>query len=216
MTNTIWTPERVELHLKNFKKGSKLTLPNDAYVSKNFTWNEVLRVQVRNIDMPSCQILENLKTIVDVLQNYRNKIDKPIIITSSWRTPKEIVEIQKAFEQGCAAKPSNTSLHLEGLALDFQVQGVAPKNVYDDFNRSFFGELEYDPHYTHIGLTTFSEKYLRRNCIFSDKIYKKLSVEGIKFTCVEKQKIVKRINAFDWSQKVSTFDPIKNIALYAG
>ena len=96
MTNQkeIWTPEQVEKYLQSLKAGSKRRLPDNVYVTENFTWNEVLRTDARNIDMPSKQVLENLKTSANVLQNYRNKVGKPITITSSWRTPQEVIKIR--------------------------------------------------------------------------------------------------------------------------
>lgn len=58
MTNQkeIWTPEQVEKYLQSLKSGSKRRLPNNVYVTENFTWNEVLRTDARNIDMPSRQV----------------------------------------------------------------------------------------------------------------------------------------------------------------
>lgn len=95
---SIWTPQEVGNYLKNQKSGSKLSLPSNAYATENFTWNEVLRTQSRNIQVPSRQVLENLKTSADVLQNYRNKIGKSITITSSWRTPAEQTQLIKDYQ----------------------------------------------------------------------------------------------------------------------
>ena len=228
MTNqkTFWTTEQVERYLKAFPKHKRLELPNYVYVTENFTWNEVLITRQKNIDMPSRQVLENLKTSVDVLQDYRNKIGKPITITDSWRTPSEVAEMIRKYEiekrqadlekrKPRLNKPSSTSLHLEGLALDFQVQGISSHTgIYNSLNDNFLGELEHDTSYTHIGLPTFSEGYLKRHGIYSDKIYRKLSIDGIELTPFEEEKIIKRIEASDWKEKPSTFDPKKNIESY--
>ena len=213
MTNQkeIWTPEQVEKYLQSLKSGSKRRLPNNVYVTENFTWNEVLRTDARNIDMPSRQVLENLKTSANVLQNYRNKVGKPITITSSWRTPQEVIKIRKEAVKHNSALPSDTSLHLEGLALDFVVNGISPLTVYDDFNRTLLGELERDATYTHVGLPTFSEKYLRRNGIYSEKLYKKLDLDGITLTPREEEKIIKRLTAKNWHSIPSNFDAKANV-----
>lgn len=216
MTNEkeIWSPEQVEKYLQSLKAGSKRRLPSNAYVTENFTWNEVLRTENRDIDIPSKQVLENLKTSASVLQNYRNKVGKPITITSSWRTPQEIIQIRKEAIKNKTALPSDTSLHLEGLALDFIVNDVSPLTVYDHFNKSFLGELERDSAYTHVGIPTYSEKYLKRNGIYSDKIYKKLDLDGITLTPQEQNKIVKRITAKNWLPLPSNFDAKSNVQEY--
>lgn len=76
------------------------------------------------------------------------------------------------------------------------------------------GELEKSSIYTHVGLPTFSEKYLKANGVFSEKIYKKLTVEGISLTPLEKQKVVKRLDAKTWATIPSTFDEKKNVENY--
>ena len=218
MTNQkeIWTPEQVEKYLQSLKSGSKRRLPNNVYVTENFTWNEVLRTDARNIDMPSRQVLENLKTSANVLQNYRNKVGKPITITSSWRTPTEQKALINAYkgkkaQNKSAGRPSETSLHMEGLALDFIVDGVKPLSVYEHFDKTLMGELEKSPIYTHVGLPTYSEKYLKNNGIFSEKLYKKLDVNEITLTPYEQSKVIKRLDASSWKTIPSNFDAKANV-----
>ena len=221
MTNQkeIWTPEQVEKYLQSLKSGSKRRLPNNIYVTENFTWNEVLRTDARNIYMPSRQVLENLKISTNVLQNYRNKVGKPITITSSWRTPTEQkalinVYMEKKAQNKSLGRPSETSLHMEGLALDFIVDGVKPLSVYEHFDKTFMGELEKSPVYTHVGLPTYSEKYLKNNGIFSEKLYKKLDVNEIILTPYEQLKVIKRLDASSWKTIPSNFNAKANVHEY--
>ena len=221
MTNQkeIWTPEQVEKYLQSLKAGSKRRLPDNVYITENFTWNEVLRTDARNIDMPSKQVLENLKTSANVLQNYRNKVGKPITITSSWRTPTEQKALINAYKEKkaqnkSAGRPSETSLHMEGLALDFIVDGVKPLSVYEHFDKTLMGELEKSSVYTHIGFPTYSEKYLKNNGIFNEKLYKKLDVNEITLTPYEQSKVIKRLDASSWKTISSNFDAKANIQEY--
>ncbi|PWL80612.1 hypothetical protein DBY21_01195 [Candidatus Gastranaerophilales bacterium] len=210
---TFWSPEEVELYFKNLKTGSKLKLPDEAYCTENFTWNEVLQTKERNIDMPSRQILENLKSSADVLQNYRDKTGKPIKITSGWRTPTEQQRLINAYNRKDGTqknKPSETSLHLEGLALDFAVQGSSQNFIQSIIDETHMGEMEFGSNYTHIGLPTFSKSYLQRNGIYSDKIYRKLNAENVELSPYAKQKIIKRMDASNWSPRPSHFDVKKN------
>ena len=65
-----------------------------------------------------------MKSTADVLQEYRTEVGRPITITSGWRTPTKQKELIQQFERGeIKNKPSETSLHLEGLALDYVVSG---------------------------------------------------------------------------------------------
>lgn len=76
------------------------------------------------------------------------------------------------------------------------------------------GELERYATYTHVGLPTFSEKYLKRNGIYSEKLYKKLDVDGITLTPREEEKIIKRLTAKNWNSIPSTFDAKANVQEY--
>lgn len=199
-----WTPEEVHNYYNNLKQGETLVLPNDAYCTKNFTWNEVLRTNGSFFKTPpSEEILNNLKSTADVLQVYRDKIGKPIIITSSLRTKEEQkaiqeVELEKKRKKQPYSMPSDTSLHLEGLAMDFVIPNANLKNVQDYLNRVHVGEVEYGNNYTHISLPTFSKKYLINKELSVNKYYGKLTLKGIPMDNVELTKvktyIIKRFN----------------------
>ena len=69
-----WTPKQVFMYLEmQQEKGIPYSIPNNVYCTVDFTWNEVLRTKVRNISLPSIEILENLKYSTEVLQVYRTK-----------------------------------------------------------------------------------------------------------------------------------------------
>ena len=215
MNKKKWTPIEVEKYLKNLNPRDKKILPDDAYCTDNFTWNEVLRTKNRNISIPTIDILENLQYSAENLQKYRTEIKRPIVITSSWRTPLEQNILIEKFNKGeLKNKPSNTSLHLEGLALDFVVPNSSQKEIQNLLDRNHLGELEMGEEYTHAGLPTFSKQYLERNKIYSDKIYRKLNGSEANITDLERQKIIKRLNPKTWQNIESKYNPSSNAQMF--
>ena len=70
---------------------------------------------------PIVFIDEYLYTILDVL---RNKIGKPVIITSGYRTP--------AWNEKCGG--AKYSYHMRGMAADIRVNGMSPKELANKLN----------------------------------------------------------------------------------
>lgn len=62
-----------------------------------------------------------LITILDIL---RNKLEKPIIITSGYRTP----------ERNAKCGGAKYSYHMRGMAADIRVDGMTPKEVANRLN----------------------------------------------------------------------------------
>ena len=227
-----WTPEEVYEHLKSLPKGQKLEIkiPN-IYCTENFMWNELLETGKRQISLPSLEILRNLKSIAEILQVYRDILGKLIIINSGWRTPAEQQELIRKWEEyeyrkkhnllnkneKPVNKPSETSLHIEGLALDVTVKGM-PQSVFQSLvNDTLIGEAELtDPTYTHIGLPHYSKGYLKRNNIYSDYIYRNPYIDVSKLSSVESDKIIKRMEPKYWKKVPSTFNSGKNQKLFSG
>lgn len=210
----LWTSKDVEEYLKNLKPGQKIILPENAYCTENFTWNEVLMTKNRNISFPSQEILENLQHSANNLQKYRDKINVPFFITSSWRTPQEQQKLINDYKIGkMKNKPSDTSLHMEGLALDFVVLPKYLQQVQKVLDESHMGELELGSDYTHIALPSFSKSYLERNGIYSDRIYKKLHVPDL--NDMENQRIIKRINPKNWQPLPSNFNKQSNFEMFS-
>lgn len=71
---------------------------------------------------PVVFIDEYLWTILDIL---RNKIGKPIIITSGYRTPEWNEKVGGA----------KYSYHMRGMAADIRVEGMTPKQVASELNK---------------------------------------------------------------------------------
>ena len=225
MTKEIWIPQEVENYLQNQKQnGNKLILPDDVYCTENFTWNEVLQAKNRNLSMPSQEILNNLYETAKVVQVFRTETGIPITIESSWRTPaeqQELIDLYKDWEKRKKEgklrpnepernKPSETSLHLEGLAFDVSVNYPNLKDFQKFVDESFIGEVELGSNYTHIGLTTFSAEYLKRHGLYKDNIYKKLNVDDITMQYAKNDNLNKRLNPKNWKPLPLHFKAEKN------
>lgn len=63
--------------------------------------------------------------LVYILQILRNKIEKPIIITSGYRTP----------ERNKAVGGAKYSYHIRGMAADIRVDGMTPKGVAKELDK---------------------------------------------------------------------------------
>lgn len=102
----------------------------------NFKISEFIRSDIArkyNINnMPDANSLDNiLDLIVHCLQPIRNKIKKPIIITSGYRCP--------AVNRWVGGKPN--SQHLKGQAADFIINGMTPAEIVDKIKDY---DIEYD------------------------------------------------------------------------
>lgn len=90
--------------------------------SEFFKSDTAEKYQVNNIpeDAQLSQVLGNIKTLVsNVLDPLRTMIDRPIIITSGYRS-------QRVNE---LVGGSKTSQHLSGKAADIHVQGYTPQQM---------------------------------------------------------------------------------------
>lgn len=65
---------------------------------------------------------EYLHTVLNIL---RNKIDKPVIITSGYRTPE--------WNAKCGG--AKYSYHMRGMAADIRVNGMNPKEIANELNK---------------------------------------------------------------------------------
>lgn len=98
----------------------------DRQVSLNFSLRELtysdsaIRLQIDNT--PTNEVLINLQNVCQfILEPVRNHFDKPITITSGYRSP----ELCKAIGS------SATSQHTKGESVDFEILGIANKEVSD-------------------------------------------------------------------------------------
>ena len=95
-------------------------------LSANFELSELTKSQVAERkglpNNPSPAHIDNLKALcVNVLQPIRSEFDKPVIISSGYRSGEVCVAI--------GSKP--TSQHAEGKAVDFEIVGVDNKDLFD-------------------------------------------------------------------------------------
>jgi hypothetical protein len=98
----------------------------DRQVSLNFSLREfiysdtAIRLQIDNT--PTDEVLVNLQNVCQfILEPVRNHFDKPITITSGYRSP----ELCKAIGS------SERSQHCLGMAVDCEVLGVPNKELAD-------------------------------------------------------------------------------------
>ncbi len=209
-----WTPVKVESYLKSLSDKS-LILPDNIYCTNNFKWNEVLCLSRRRITMPNIDILRNLYYVTSVLQVYRDIIRTPFWITSGWRTADEQNNLVRMYASGkLKNKPSKTSLHLEGLALDFVVSGSSQRLAQNIIDKTLIGEAEFGFDYTHIGLTTFSKAYLQRQGVYNPDIYRKLCINKCLLTDNIRSGLIKRLNPKNWQSLQSSFSISENNLLF--
>ena len=102
----------------------------------NFTISELIKSDTavkNNINnMPDIKSLDNLLNLIFYcLQPLRDKLGKPIIITSGYRCEKV----------NTLVKGKNNSQHLKGQAADFKVAGMTITQIIDFVKKS---GIEYD------------------------------------------------------------------------
>lgn len=95
-------------------------------LSPHFTVQELIRSEAAiryGIDnVPSAEVLENLRMLADRLERVRDVLGAPVRITSGYRSP----------ELNARIKGSKTSKHMLGLAADIECPGWGnPKRVFE-------------------------------------------------------------------------------------
>ncbi len=92
-------------------------------LSPHFTLEELVassKAKTLKIDnTPTLEVLENLKALALALEMIRSGCGKPLKISSGYRSPA----LNKAVGG------SKTSMHTQGLAADFTVSGMTPRQV---------------------------------------------------------------------------------------
>ena len=124
-------------------------------LTEHFTLEEFVNSQIatrRRLDnTPSPQVIENLKRVAEVLEQVRELVKRPIIISSGYRSPSLNVAV------GGAAK----SAHVNGLAADINAVGLSAHDLAQMIAASpiLFDQLIFEGTWVHVGL---SEKVPRR------------------------------------------------------
>ena len=123
-------------------------------LSKSFSLNELTKSQTaerRGIpNNPSPGQIDNLKELcMNVLQPIRSNFDKPVIVSSGYRSAEVCVAIGSSI----------TSQHTEGKAADIEVPGIDNKELaewikhnleYDQLILEFYKDGEPDSGWVHV------------------------------------------------------------------
>lgn len=112
--------------------------PRALSLSPHFKLGEFLH---GNDPLPAAWIIENLHRLANRLQVIRDLLNRPIIITSGYRTP----------EHNDAVGGAPNSYHLSGMAADIVVPGLSASEV-QQFLKHWSGGLGCYTHFTHIDL----------------------------------------------------------------
>jgi hypothetical protein len=126
---------------------------SDHFSIKELTYSDTaIRLGIDNT--PTDEVLKNLQLVTQhILEEIRSYFDKPVKITSGYRSP--------ALCQAIGSKP--TSQHTLGQAVDFEVIGIPNKVVSDwivnnlDFDQcilEFWKPNEYNSGWVHCSYKT--------------------------------------------------------------
>lgn len=122
-------------------------------ITPNFTWREALHVSAngsyRHPATPG--VLTNIERVADVMQQIRNRYNRPISINSWYRDPVTNKRVGGA----------SASRHLQGDAVDFVVQGLSTDEVFKDLdpwwgNR---GGLAYHRSFVHLDFRGWKSRW---------------------------------------------------------
>lgn len=97
-------------------------------IKLNFTMSELLKSEIAekyNIsNMPDKKSLDNMLILMlECLQPIRNYINKPMIISSGYRSPR--------LNGHPLIQGKDNSQHITGQAVDFTVKGLTPKQIIE-------------------------------------------------------------------------------------
>lgn len=129
-------PEAV-IDVYNFLQKNNGQIPN-TQITANISWKDMIGNDNSNADRKSeCTIgvLSNVYSTASTMQKIINQHfkGKKITVNSGWRS--------KANNTKCKGNPK--SKHLYGLAMDFTIQGVDTRTVYDIMNSVWPGWVGY-------------------------------------------------------------------------
>ena len=102
-------------------------------IKLNFTMSELLKSEVAekyNIsNIPDKQSLDNMLILIcECLQPLRNYIDKPMIISSGYRSSR--------LNGHPLINGAQNSQHVTGQAVDFTIKGMTPKQIIEKIKAS--------------------------------------------------------------------------------
>lgn len=119
-------------------------------LSPHFTYSEfthsdtALRLGITN-DLP-IGLMHNAQATAAMLERIREFLDAPMVVTSGYR----------CLELNRAIKSKDTSDHVQALACDFTVAGVAPlvlaQKLSTNMDALYIGQLIYEHTWIHVGV----------------------------------------------------------------
>ena len=125
------------------------------WVTKNFMWSELLTKQT---EKPSLKVLKNLEIVAKKLQILRDSVfgGRSVTITSGWRSSAYNIKLGGAKQ----------SYHVDGMALDFVVEGLVPKQVQKILDGIWNGGLEFAGTWTHIDTRPYIARFDEHNKVY--------------------------------------------------
>jgi zinc D-Ala-D-Ala carboxypeptidase len=140
-------------------------------LSANFTLDELIKSQVaerKNINNnPTPDVIENLKELcINVLQPIRSHFDKPVLISSGYRSAQICIEIGSSIN----------SQHTLGMASDIEIWGISNKDLFDyvrnnlEFDQLILefwkGEEQPNSGWVHV---SYNKNDNRRQCLIASR-----------------------------------------------
>lgn len=140
---------------------SNLLIKKDTKVSKSFRLKEFASKDGAK------EILLDYR-LVEKLQELRNWIGQPILITSGYRSPIHNKNVGGAKH----------SQHLLGTAADIQIKGIDPKTVAKYAKELGFTGIGIYPNFTHVDVREKESKWGDWNGVNSKKLKPRPSIEN--------------------------------------
>ncbi|MBY0241964.1 MAG: peptidase M15 [Burkholderiaceae bacterium] len=119
-------------------------------LSEHFTLEELVASQLaarQRIDnRPTTVVIENLRRVAAVLEQIRDLVGKPVMVSSGYRS--------MALNKAVGGAP--VSAHLDGLAADISVPGMTARALAVAIRDSgiVLDQLIYEGTWVHVGLTS--------------------------------------------------------------
>ena len=124
-------------------------------LSEHFSLEELTATNTGFPNVPDAKSLENLKLLATTLERIRTLLERPISISSGYRSTKV----------NTAVRGSGASAHLDGRAADIKVKGLSPYEVCIAIKESgieldqvIFENLGGNGGWTHVAIERLGEK----------------------------------------------------------
>lgn len=118
----------------------------DMQLTRNFKLSEFVPP---GTPMPPAAILQNIDRLAHRLQAVRDVLNRPITITSGYRTPQHNAAIPGAVQN---------SYHTRGMAADIVVEGMQPQDV-QRFLSNWSGGLGGYTTHTHVDIRPYTARW---------------------------------------------------------